>query len=339
MRDFVADVIGAALPDPIRRAGEFSWSAARHFLFTRCRRAYFIRYYLAQGGWNSHADTLSRTAYFEKHIPSFSVWAESALERAVRNSLRNLPARMDKTRRARIFMQMLIRELGYESGALKNSLEEHSWESDPKLPAIRETLEGIASFRTPVQVAEKCAAVFTNVCRVLSSSTFPSLMASLVPMNFRMAGDFLPLPWHGFTLWLPAHLLYVEKDCAHMIRFHCERSGGCKDENFFARLRIESWLLEQWIHARHPSFSFNCRTMVFSEESVELFHTLPALPGMVDFIDGSSSAMLAMIHADGTVNANDFPESEDKDFCGECPFRITCRRMKSRVGEPVAEKH
>ena len=53
MRDFEQEVTNAAGPLPPIRTEEFSWSLARHYLFRFCRRAYFIRYYLAQGGWDA----------------------------------------------------------------------------------------------------------------------------------------------------------------------------------------------------------------------------------------------------------------------------------------------
>ena len=62
MRDFEQEVINAAGPLPPIRTEEFSWSLARHYLFRFCRRAYFIRYYLAQGGWDAYSHTLAREA-------------------------------------------------------------------------------------------------------------------------------------------------------------------------------------------------------------------------------------------------------------------------------------
>ena len=84
MRDFEREVMNAAGPLPPIRTEEFSWSLARHYLFNFCRRGYFIRYYLAQGGWDAYSHTLAREAYFSKYLIPFDTW----LSRTLRDSIR-----------------------------------------------------------------------------------------------------------------------------------------------------------------------------------------------------------------------------------------------------------
>jgi len=88
MRDFQADIIHAAIAGKPIPASEFSWSPARFRLFHFCRRAYFIRYYLAQGGWNVNSHPLARSAYLEKYLPSFPDWMGMAFEQAVSAAIR-----------------------------------------------------------------------------------------------------------------------------------------------------------------------------------------------------------------------------------------------------------
>ena len=72
----------------------FSWSVSRHLLFHRCRRAYFLHYYFAQGGWDPYADTLYRFVWSSKKYKSYTERLEWHLEEILRfafDTLRNVP--------------------------------------------------------------------------------------------------------------------------------------------------------------------------------------------------------------------------------------------------------
>lgn len=71
-----------------------SWSVSRHLLFQRCRRAYFLHYYYAQGGWDPYADPLLQYTWTAKKSPAYHERLESCLEKIMRSSfdqLRNVP--------------------------------------------------------------------------------------------------------------------------------------------------------------------------------------------------------------------------------------------------------
>jgi len=85
MRDFIYDVQQAAIKDirvPIR-VTDFSWSILRYDLFRTCKRAYFLRYYLAQGGWDKYAHELVREAYFEKYMTTVNEWIRQTFQNSI----------------------------------------------------------------------------------------------------------------------------------------------------------------------------------------------------------------------------------------------------------------
>ena len=72
----------------------FSWSVSRHLLFSKCRRAYFLHYYFAQGGWDQYADPLLQFTWSTKKFKTYQEWLERYLEEILRYSfdtLRNVP--------------------------------------------------------------------------------------------------------------------------------------------------------------------------------------------------------------------------------------------------------
>ena len=122
MRDFDREVMNASGPLPPIQTEEFSWSLARHFLFRICRRGYFIRYYLAQGGWDAYSHTLAREAYFSKYLMPFDTW----LSRTLRDSIREAFAKMNAGvpgHKRRGFGFYLLRQIGKATADLQISLK------------------------------------------------------------------------------------------------------------------------------------------------------------------------------------------------------------------------
>ena len=74
MHDFRKSVLQSALWLRDISQDTFSWSAEKHRLFGTCRRAYLIRYYIAQGGWDASASPIARKAFTEKYLRTFPAW-------------------------------------------------------------------------------------------------------------------------------------------------------------------------------------------------------------------------------------------------------------------------
>ena len=98
----------------------FSWSVSRHLLFRRCRRAYFLHYYFAQGGWDPYADPLLRFTWSAKKFMTYQERLERSLEDILRfsfDTLRNTP------------VSFRLRMLGTRFQARLSALEEY-WNKD-----------------------------------------------------------------------------------------------------------------------------------------------------------------------------------------------------------------
>lgn len=94
MNRFRKEEISAAKVCAEIPATPFSWSVSRHLLFHRCRRAYFLHYYFAQGGWDPYADPLLRFVWSAKKSRSYPEQLERHLEEILRfsfDTLRNVP--------------------------------------------------------------------------------------------------------------------------------------------------------------------------------------------------------------------------------------------------------
>ena len=62
---------------------ELSWSASRARMFQKCRRRYYLQYYLAWKGWDRQASDERQRAYLLKKMTRMPMLAGDALHRAL----------------------------------------------------------------------------------------------------------------------------------------------------------------------------------------------------------------------------------------------------------------
>ena len=140
MRNFTNDLLSASRPDikmPFK-ASEFSWSILRYKLFNRCRRAYFIRYYLAQGGWDEYAHPLARSAYYEKYMLTLDQWMSQAFQKSVISAIRKAIIQQQEKQRRKDFAIHMLRGLSKSVSMLQSSLKNEEYLDDPKKPSVQE---------------------------------------------------------------------------------------------------------------------------------------------------------------------------------------------------------
>lgn len=326
MRDFEQDVLRAAYAGEPLKASEFSWSCSRYRLFRFCRRAYFIRYYLAQGGWDIHAHPLCRSAYLEKHLPSLDQWIANTFDQALRAALTDLPVQASPEKRKDLLQSSLLKKLQAYAGALYRSLESRAYLEDPKLPGFREHYYGDAGFQDPDRVCTQIIKRFAEAWAVFLSSDFMRSAGVLGYPDYRLNHRFLCLPWRGYSVWLHGGIIRFEGDNAIMLNIVPETESV--EKRFFMGLEMgifERIVKYQWVN-RVPSLE----KFFIGKDSAAFLFTPESLP-VADVIDTSAEAMLMLVDADGMVRMEDFPECDDDDAekCAVCRFRKTCAALKN----------
>lgn len=330
MRDFESDVIHAALAGQPVPASDFSWSPMRHLLFMICRRAYFIRYYLAQGGWNVHSHSLAKTAYLEKHLPPYRIWLARTARQCVADSICEAFREPDAVLRRRLFRTELMKNIRGSVSSLMMSLEQEAYLSDPKLPGFLEYLREEPGFRDTDRLMPQIVQAFARMVHGLENTLEP-LLDQLNHTDLRVGEPFLMLPYHSFPVWSSAGIVYEYGDMLASLHFEYSGNLGMTtvpvDQAEDVR-KIEHGIFQQFARLRRPDRKTDFSILRFSENEAE---TVPAPDpiDLADVIDGSSEAMLALIGGNGTVRIEDFPcDAAGPDVCRNCPFRMTCGDLK-----------
>lgn len=333
MRDFEYDVIRAAIAGHPLPVTDFSWSAGRDKLFRFCKRAYFIRYHLAQGGWNRYAHTLVRYAYFEKHLPDRDLFLSSRFERAVAEAVRDvrhLHLAPEKIREE--FARSLMRHLEAAMRRLRNGLENQQYFTDPKLPGLLEAYHYEEGYRDPGGIIRSLAPQFGAAYMELLKSGFTRLPEKLLPGDWRLDEEFLRFPWHDtFPVWLHGGIRTMQPGTAVMYHFNADSETELPD------LLIQAALWRHYagtvFHGRKAAFY----VFQMTGGNMGLSPDLLADPAteqvpLADLIDAGSAGMLALTRPDGCVAMADFPpEPMLPDSCSKCRFRRTCRGILDAV--------
>ncbi len=306
MRDFEQDIIAAATTGHPLTGAYFSWSLHRHKLFFFCPRAYFIRYYLAQGGWNQHSHELAQYAYFEKHLPDQFLWLESAMEQAVTQSVKSCGGRRHD------FIQILSRHLSTAIRRLQASLENETWMQDPKLPGLLEVFHYEKDVENIPDLIESLIVRLRTACECFLRS--PAAGKLHYP-DWRLDEPFLQFRHGSFPVWIHGGLRYLNGNEQIMLRFSA--SPDVAPDDFLPEAAL-------WQCCQSSAGFLVCP--FDGTESYRTGSTGHLL--LADLIDGSSAAMMSLIRPDGTVCIADFPKQADEpERCTVCRFRLTCRAI------------
>ena len=329
MRDFEREVSNAAGPLPPIRTEEFSWSLARHYLFRFCRRAYFIRYYLAQGGWDAYSHTLAREAYFSKYLMPFDTWLSHTLRDSIREAFAKMSAGSPGHKR-RGFGFYLLRQIGKATADLQISLKNREYLFDAKRPAILEYHLGIGDFADVDKLTEMAVSILGDAYAMLSRSDIIADISNLSFVDLRTDDVFISIDRKGFPVWLVPGLIYFREGVASAINAEVRLTRGENDADFFKRIGRMNSLFALYCQGRYPGFPVNITTFTFSQGLSSVVYNLFE-PDIESLIDRSSAEMLALIDKDGLAHPEDFPPCGNGEACRSCRYQSACRLLEDAM--------
>ena len=300
MNRFRKEEIAASSAELRVPATPFSWSVSRHLLFRRCRRAYFLHYYYAQGGWDPYADELIRYTWGAKKNRTYCEWLDLQLEEILRFSfdmLRHTPFAM----RSRILEQRFQSRLLvlYEGWKKKEAAGQFRFSSET---AFRDLKSALLEF------------LRSDSCRVLITVQNLTL--------FHRA--FTPSFYHQETeLWYNPGLIWREGNLLVSLRIH----NSVPDPEF---IRAESDMF---------ALSAECRTGTQNTVSIFRFRDPSGWQEIQETGDPAAgeericndkAEMLSLLR-DESACMTEFPKNEK--HCSDCRFSGVCAAMTEQFGE------
>ena len=319
--DFEKDILSAAEFDGIRRASRFSWSYSREMLFRQCKKAYFIRYYLAQGGWDMYANSIVRSAYVEKYRMPFHIWLAKTFHLAMQSAFRQAAVQPFEKRK-KIFTAACLRYVGRAVSALQFSLENREYVDDPKKPAILEFLRAPDQTAALLDLKQRAVDSFSSAYGTFIKS---EVFASILSLNFtalRLDDPFLSFQFEQWPVWFAPGIVWYDKGQFHSLLAQVSDPDG--DDGHGSR--VTAALLDLYVQSKWNFRKTTSSVFVFHENGGFFSPVEPAL-SIRSLIRKSSKEMLALIREDANVNCRDFPCTDQKKYCEHCQFKGTCRAL------------
>lgn len=310
------------------RAGAFSWSCAREWLFTRCERACFLRYYLAQGGWDPHAHPLIRSAYADKYVQTFGMWLSRTFQSAVQRGFREAMTRAQEKRK-RSFSAVCLRFLSRAVLDLQLSMENKEYLTDPKKPVILEWLRADDPAEAMLKIRQDAVNSFSTAYAAFTGSPQFRDMLALDLTDFRLEEDFYSFQFEQYPVWFAPGLVFFQDGKFRMILF---RGGPCDEQE---KDSVTAALFALYVRSKWKKQGVATMLFTFTPEQAQ-FQEIRAADRIRTRIRTGAERMLRKIRPDGTVLHTDFSKACEEKTCAECLFRSTCAALdaweKSQAG-------
>lgn len=335
--DFAGEVLRSAeTPDKVV-PGKTTYSAAGYELFTYCPRAYFYRYYAAQGGWDPYAGEFARKVFRLKYMRTLEGEAARILSESLSRMLFHYemlpPGAEEKEGATGKFLEKWKYFTSREVWKMGRALEEELWRNDPKMPDFLELHGENPLFHSPGELMdyliEELRSFFHEVRE--DSLLLPTL-ARLPRESFRSSLCFRDLTVENIPIVLPPFLLVLHKGVAAKLSF----SFRFSDRNTTGEMELDSYgenfTLTQKLFALFASRTFSGHTPeiwdICWNKGKLSFHPRPVAPLSLTFLQESAAELFSFSGKERFLSPENFPCRKKKENCHFCRYFSLCRKEK-----------
>ncbi len=333
MPDFFRWLQHAAKTGKPRPPDEFIWSPAKHFLFRRCRRAWFFRHYLAQGGWNSLAADPAMHAYLLKYLDTADSWMSSTAEDSLSGALLDIAQFLGEGRAQALTEAFQIRVSGHLIHA-REDLKENAYLDDPKFTSFQELYYHTGEYGSAREMLQVIQNRFQDFFLQWDELHLSRELAAVDPLDWRLPPEYRLFTFAGQQISLRPWIYAVcgRTVSAWTLRFDF---SSPEDHDTFPADDEEYGLPERvfavWCQRKYPDFELEVHKIYVTPKGLICHTEIPA-PANEDLIVCSAGDMLAVVNQPDGLKSENFPRLKDSPACASCRFREICD------SEPVPEE-
>ena len=338
MPDFFRWLLHAADTGKPRPPDEFIWSPAKHFLFRRCRRAWFFRHYLAQGGWNSLSADPAMHAYLLKYLDTADSWMSSAAEDSLSGALLDIARFMGEGRAQALTEAFQIRVSGHLIHA-REDFKENAYLNDPKFTSFQELYYDTGEYGSAKEMLLVIQNRFRDFFMQWEELHLSEELAAVDPLDWRLPPEYRLFTFAGQQISLRPWIYAVRGRTvsAWTVRFDF---SSPEDHTAFPADDEEYGLPERvfavWCQCKYPDFELEVHKIYATPKGLICHTEIPA-PADEDLIVCSAGDMLAVVNQPDGLKSENFPQLKDSPACASCRFREICESEPVPAEETVPD--
>ncbi|MBQ9337306.1 MAG: hypothetical protein IJS14_08430 [Lentisphaeria bacterium] len=335
MPDFLRWLLNADKPGKPLPPGEFVWSPSKHFLFRQCRRAWFFRHYLAQGGWNELSADPAMHAYLLKYLATADSWMSSAAEDSLVRALMEIMPFSGEGRAGALTEAFQV-QVSARLIRARDDLAHDEYLSDPKRTSFAELHYGTGEYRSAHEMLSVMQNRFRDFFALWEGSGLPEELAETDPLDWRLPPEHRLFPFAGTRISLRPWIYAVRRHCvtAWTLRFLFSGQEEAPDpRDGEEEYGLPERVFALWCARKYPEFKVRVRK-IFATPDGLINRTVIPIPVSEEFVVQSVHPMLKAVNQPGGMRSDLFPKLEDPADCRFCRFRGLCETEPAPSDDP-----
>lgn len=333
-RDFEQDAVDAGRFFQRIKQTQFSWSPARRNVFERCRRAYFIHYYLAQGGWDRYAHPVIARAYLEKHLKTFPGVLNDTFTQILWEALSHTSDLRPIVRKKQ-FSLLFLRGLSSKIAALSHGLEDQfagGPESGMEPDAFRllEVEYNYPNFCKPDEIISSATDLIGHAYRAFVESPLCDEFLLLPSLAWQGKTEFIQFRVRGIPIWLHPGMLFRQGGTLHQVSFFCQFGTGEWSDDADADASAQAVLFALY-GQQLPGAAPTCyRRCFYDQHSFFLReYVVSESERWGRTMEESAEAMNSLLDRNHSISLQSCPCQTNPPICQGCRYQISCRQLQT----------
>ena len=327
MQDFRKSVLQSSLWLKDISQDTFSWSAGKHRLFHACRRAYLIRYYIAQGGWDAGASQIARKAFTEKYLRTFPAWLAEMLADSLAETLLQLK-NVPKHKRRGELIHALKLHLSHRIFLADIFLESREYLNDPKKLALFDLYYRTGRFSSIKEIPEECKRFYKEFFTFFPDSAMLERILETDVLSWRVPPDFILMHCGSLPVYLRPRIYAFDRGGILSLEFNLYPQEKDRPKVSYADTHgnLADSLFASYVSGRYNTAVVECRSFMQCAGKVMEDSYAPS-PADEEQIHDSAGEMLAVLPSSSS-SLKDFPPSREPQRCSRCLFPGTCSYLE-----------
>lgn len=287
---------------------DFNWSYTKYKLFQDCERAYFLQYLSSKENNPNHQNIV-----LQRNLISKELWINKIIRTALIDTVKamaNLKNNLD-------ILKLFKEKTNHTYNLDKFSLITKRWKNDPKAISIKEIYYEDIEISDLLAWAEDILSL--NI--MLFDSKLFEQIKSIPYQAFKDTSKPLSFNLSKYKIYCAPELLWEAEGNVNILNFVFNATN--QDWPYLATINT-LYINNVW---HYSVKNIICETVFFDSDNKSYFKVYgkQSIPETKQLILDSIDTILSRLTYDGKIHIENFPETDIKEKCLTCKYKLTCQ--------------